>query len=128
MASKTWSSQAELQTWSWTNADLATVEGSVLVAAGQVQAVGVSPAYECANWTRWSQYIVNGTRPAGANYYLRFKVAETEAGLVAASWSEYIDGVDANGTIGFDLRTFTLNNPTFNVGPWVQLELTLETS
>ena len=128
MASKIWSSQVEFETWSWTNADLATVAGSVLVAAGQVQAVGVSPAYECANWARWSQYIVNGTRPAGANYYLRFKTATLEAGLAGATWSEYIDGVDANGTIGFDLRTFTLNNPTFDVGPWVQLELTLETS
>ena len=128
MASQIWTSKADWDTWTWTHGDTATTPGSVLVAAGQTSAVGVSPAYQCANWVRWSRISVQGVCPTGANYYLRFKTATLQAGLAGASWSEYIDGIDVNGTIYFDLRTFVLNNAGWNVGPWIQLELTLETS
>lgn len=128
MATKTWTSQSDWQEWDWdAGADLDTSPGDVMVAAGHDTAVGTSPVFEATDWTGWRVFKVEGSRPAGTIYYLRFRTGETQGGCASADWSEYIDGVDADGTIVFDLRTWCRNNEAFEVGPWIQFELTLET-
>lgn len=127
MATKTWTSADDFATWTWTGADLATTPGQVDIAAGSLVAVGTSPAYEAASWAAsgWRVFSLTGVRPAGTIYYLRFRTATTEAGITGATWSEYINGITADGSILFDMATFCLNNAAFNVGPWIELELTL---
>ena len=129
MATKTWTSQADWQTWTGdAGLDTTTTPGSVTIAAGQLSTVGVSPAYEATDWASgyWRVFKVTGTRAAGTIYYLRFKTATTSAGLATATYSEYINGVDADGVITFDMRSWCRNNVAWNVGPWIQIELTLE--
>jgi len=130
MASKTWTSQADwTDEWTWTNADLTTTPGSVRVAAGQTEAVGVSDPYEASNWAtgQWTRFKVAGTAPAGTTYFFRFRTATTSGGLATATYTSYQNMKDVNGYIEFDLAVFCLNNPAWDVGPWIQYELTLRT-
>jgi hypothetical protein len=128
MASKTWTSQGDFEGLTLSHIDTTTTPGSAQVEAGYTSGTITCPAYEAVDWTHWTVYRVPGTRPAGTIYYFRFKTATTEGGLAGASWSEYLNGVDENGTIIFDLRTWTRNNTAWAVGPWIEWELTLETS
>jgi hypothetical protein len=127
MGNTTWTDKAHWDTWTWTGADTATTPGQVDIAEGSLVAVGTSPAYQATAWAAngWRVFTLAGVRPTGTIYYLRFRTATTEAGISEATWSEYVNGVNADGSILFDLMTFCLNNPTFNVGPWIQLEVTL---
>ena len=125
MAEKIWTSQQDFEGWAWTNGDTTTTPGSVLVEAGQVSAVGLSPVYQATGWTSWRAITITGSRPAGTSYYFRFKTGETAGGL--GEFSEYIDAPDVGGNIVCDLRPWCLNNPSWGVGPWIQIELTLET-
>jgi hypothetical protein len=128
MAAKEWTSQADWETWSWTNGDTTTTPGSVTIAAGNTQAVGVSPVYEAANWAAgyWRALVLAGTQPEATSYYLRFRVGATAVACAAATYSEYINGIDSAGGINFNLRQWILNNPAWDVGPYIQIELTLD--
>lgn len=125
---KLWSSQADWETFSWTDGDTTTVPGSVTIAAGKTRAVGVSPVYEAVNWAAgyWRAFVVEGTRPAGTTYYLRFRVGATAGACSTATYSEYLNGIDSAGSILFNLRQWVLNNAAWNLGPYIQVELTLE--
>lgn len=125
MAYTEWQTQADWETWTWTNADLTSTPGAVKIAAGQESAVGVSRAHQATNWVAWRPITVTGVRPPGCSYYLRFRVAISEGGLSSASWSAYINGVDINGNIVFDRAVWCLNSSAWNVGPWEQIELTI---
>lgn len=128
MASKTWTSKTDLESWTWDgNEDTTTTPGDVTIAAGNTSTTGVSPAYEASNWAAgyWRWIKISGTVPAGTAYYLRFRVGATALACQAATWSSYLNGIDSNGDMYFNLAQWVLNNAAWNTGPWIQLELTL---
>jgi hypothetical protein len=57
---------------------------------------------------------------------VRFRVGATQVACEAADWSDYLNGVDASGDTYINLRQWILNNPSFDVGPWIMVELSLE--
>ena len=59
---------------------------------------------------------------------MRFRTATTQAGLMSATWSPVQDGIEADGTISFDMATFCATDPGYNAGTWIAIELTLRTS
>ena len=128
MPSVTWSTQTELETWAWTNEDTTTTPGSVLVEAGQVLATGTSPNYEAAAWTEWRAVRIPGNRPEGTMYQFRFKTATLVGGLAAATYSDWLDGIDDDGVVLFDLSTWCDNNGAWDVGPFIVLQARLKTS
>ena len=129
MATKTWTSKTDWEEWDWDAAvDLDTTPGDVTIAAGSTATTGTSPAYEAADWAAgyWRWLKISGTVPAGSTYYVRFRVGATQVACEAADWSDYLNGVDASGDTYINLRQWILNNPTFDVGPWIMVELSLE--
>mgnify|MGYP000683946146 CR=1 FL=1 len=125
MPVKTWTTQTDFQEWTLTNL-VATADGTLELAEGASSGTAVSPVFEALNWQHWSHLTVQCERPAGTNVYLRVRSGQTADECQNAEWSEYINGVDQGGAIRFDLRTYFLNNPAAAVGPFLQIELTLE--
>ncbi len=128
MPSATWTTQAELELWTWANEDTSATPGSVLVEAGQVLATGTSPNYEAAAWTEWRAVRIPCNRPAGTMVQFRFKVNAAEGGLGAANYSDWLDGIDDDGVLLCDLATWCDNNAAWDVGPWIVLQVRLRTS
>jgi len=128
MATKAWTSKADLETWTWDgNEDTTSTPGDVTIAAGNTSTVGVSPAYEAANWAAgyWRNLKIGGTVPAATAYYLRFRVGGTQVACESATYSEYINGADSGGDMYFNLAQWVLNNAAWNTGPWIMIEISL---
>ena len=123
--SKTWTTQAELATWSWVNEDTTSVPGSVQVEAGQYLATGTSPDYQADPWAEWRAVRIPGNRPTATGWQFRFKVAATQGGLGAATYSDWLDGIDDNDVLVFDMATWIANNAAWDVGPWIVMQVTL---
>ncbi len=124
MPAKTWDLDAD---WSsdWTLNNLVVNNGQLEIAPGyNAGTATLTTPYEAASWDHWSKLVLNGSRPQGTNIYLRYRVGATAAECEGASWSEYIDGFDANGQMIFDLRVHLLNSGVAN-GAFIQFEITL---
>ena len=104
-----WTSQADFEDWTWTNADLDTTAGSVLVEEGQVMAEGTSPVYEFTTATRHSRAVFAGNVPEGANIVCRYRVGATEVACEAASYSGWFNGLYGEGQAEIDLMVDMLN-------------------
>lgn len=125
--SKEWTSQADWGDWTLVDLDAATTPGSLLVAAGHTEGTATI-SYEYTDWAEWAWFRVPGIRPECTRWCFRFKTATTSGGLAGATWSDYLDGIDEDGVMNFDLGGYCANNAGFDVGPWIMLELTLKTS
>jgi hypothetical protein len=129
--SKVWDTQAQFQEGTFVNCE-ATVDGKLVLSAGQSSGYWQSQIYEALSWTHWSQLAIVGVRPTGANVYYRFRSGATSVACAAAAWSPYADDMDADGRIDKSVRVYYLNalaeDPTTPHGAFFQLELTLEAS
>ena len=123
MPAKTWTSTVE---WGdYTLSNLTITDGSLGITAGQNSGTAtLTPPYEAASWDHWSKFILAGSRPQGTNIYLRFRVGATSVACLSAGWSDYIDGLDADGGMIYDLRVHLLNSGV-DSGGFIQFELTL---
>ena len=86
--------------------------------------------YEATGWRTdgWFLFQILGEILTATAYNFRFRTATTQGGLAAATYSEKIDFRDVNGTITGDLETWVENNPAWNIGPWIEVEMTLKGS
>jgi len=124
MPAKVWTLQSDFETWTLVHLSATKTPGMLEIEDGYNSGTGTTPVYEAASWDHWSKVILNGSRPQGTNIYLRYRTATTQGGCEAADWSEYIDGLDADGYMSFDLRVHILNNAVAE-GAFVQFEVTL---
>jgi hypothetical protein len=124
MPVKTWDSESDWGEWALTNLDATTTPGLMQIAAGYNSGTALSPVYEAASWERWSKLLLAGSRPQGTNIYLRFRSGASAVACEAADWSDYIDGLDADGALLFDLQVYILNEG-YTPGAFIQLELSL---
>ena len=106
--------------------DITTSPGNLLLAEGYNEAVIVSPIFEFDPWTRWMFLSIGGTRAPRTAYFIRFRTAITEENISSAVWSDYLDSIQPDGSIGVNLRSWCKNNTDWLVGPFLQWELSLE--
>lgn len=109
MPAKAWTSQDDWELWSWTDEDLTTTPGSVLIAAGESMAEGLSPVYECASCLRHTRCVVAGNAPEGTTIVLRYRVGATESACGAATWSDWFNGLRGDTETHIDLLADMLN-------------------
>ena len=123
MPAKTWDSTVE---WGdYTLSDLEISDGELVISEGHNSGTATLTApYEAASWDHWSKLTLSGSRPQGTNIYLRFRVGATAEACLIAEWSDYIDGLDADGAMIYDLRVHLLNSGVGD-GGFCQFELTL---
>lgn len=123
MPAKTWELAAD---WSdWTLSGLEVSGDSLQIASGSNSGTAtLTSPYQAASFDHWSKIILSGTRPQGTNIYLRVRTGDSSANCSSAAWSDYIDGLDADGDMLFDLRAYWLNEGVTE-GAYIQLELTL---
>lgn len=124
---------AHKTTWTafsdWTLVNLTDTGSGLQVDSGYTTGTATIQ-YEATGWATglWRVLSVLGVRPDATIYYLRFKTATLQAGLAGATWSDYINGVSDSGVITFDMRTWCRNNAAWDVGPHIEIEITLDTS
>lgn len=123
MPSKLWDDATD---WAdWTLSGLEISGDSLAISAGSNSGTAtLTDAFEASSWDHHSKFILNGTRPRGTNIYVRVRTGATEVACESASWSDYIDGLDENGRMSFDLRAYWLNEGVTE-GAWIQYEITL---
>ncbi len=123
MPAKTWELAAD-----WADFTLSGLEISgdtLAISAGSNSGTAtLTTCYEAASFDHWSKIILSATRPQGTNVYLRVRTGTSDVNCKAQSWSEYIDGLDADGDMLFDLRVFWLNAGVTE-GAFIQFEITL---
>jgi len=125
MASQTWDSKTDWDTWTLDGLNTTDNPGYLSINSGVSSGTATSPKLQCANWTRWSKLRLVGTVPGASNIAVQFRVATTEGGLDAAAWSPKLDTFDDDGVCGIDLYEFVSAHPEYDVGPWIQLRITM---
>ena len=106
--------------------DTTTSPGNALLAAGYNTVAIVSQIYEFSPWDKWMFLSIAGTRQPNTAYFIRFRTAATEGAIAAATYSDYLDSIQADGSLGVNLRAWCLNNPAWATGAFIQWELTIE--
>lgn len=123
MPAKTWDDAVD-----WADFTLSGLEisgATLAISAGSNSGTAtLTTCYEAASFDHWSKLILSGSRPEGTNIYVRVRVGTSDADAKAQDWSEYINGLDADGDMIFDLRVYFLNEAV-SEGGFIQLEVTL---
>lgn len=123
MPVKTWNDAAEWADWTLSHLVVSGDELALEPGYNSGTATLTAP-YEAASFDHWSKLILGGDRPQGTNIYVRVRTGADSATCAAAAWSPYIDGLDANGDLLYDLRVHWLNAGVTE-GAFVQVEVTL---
>jgi hypothetical protein len=106
--------------------DTTTSPGDLLLAAGITYLTVLTPIYHFDPWSLWIRLILSAVTPAKTAVSMRFRVATTEGGIAAAPWSIYDDATtNADGYLEWILLSYCLNNPSFAIGPFAQMELVM---
>lgn len=125
MAKREWPLEEPWDTW--TLADLTVTDAKLVVSDGKTSGTATSAVQNCTPWTGWMPQSIVGERAVGTRYAYQCRVGTSLIECNAATWSEWIDGVDTNGVITFDLGTYADNHAAFAVGPYIQHRIKLVT-
>lgn len=135
---KIWDTAEDWGQWTQLDDNCEITEGgSVRVKAGATytnlrilyEAVGATPL-DIGGGTllpAFTDAILEGVHETCTAYCFRIRTGTTAVGCQAATWSEWQDGYDADGTISLNLFNLLLNNVALNSGPWIEIDLLLKT-
>jgi len=138
-----YTTQADFETGIWTptgSVDLTTEPGIAAIAAGYTKTEGKFRGQH-PNWSAdgWGDWRFIGWKPGASRVYGRIRVATTEGGLDAASWTPYmggwlyvldVDGLPLASGLGianFDIGVALLNLGLMDVGPWFEQHIIMMT-
>jgi|GEM_PF-4688945 len=123
MPAKTWDSGVDWLDWTLSNLEISG--DSLVISAGyNIGTATLTDAYEAASFQHWSKFTLRGTRPQGCNIYVRVRTGASKEACESAPWSVYVDGLDQDGVMSYDLRVHWLNAGVTE-GAFIQIEVTL---